>query len=54
MMRDNDQERLKHQERGIVALESQGRQLKDTAMAAMSHSAAGQSAAIYQGAYKGL
>lgn len=40
--------------RRIVALESQVRQLKSTAIAAISHSAAGQSAAIYQSAYKGV
>jgi phage shock protein A len=54
VMHGNDQERLRQQERRIKALESQVRQLKDTAMAAMSHGAASQSVAIYQGAYKGI
>jgi phage shock protein A len=54
MMHGHDQERLKKQERRIVELENQAQQLKDKAMAAMSHGSAGQSAAIYQSAYKGI
>jgi hypothetical protein len=52
MMHGNVQERLEQQEQRIVALEIQVRQLKDTAIATISHGAPSQSAAIYQSAYK--
>lgn len=51
---DLDQKRLKQQEKRIVELESQVERLRDTAMTAVAHEAAGRHAAVFQGAYKGL